>query len=175
MNPVMQAPAESPPPLQHKDIVKIMTGLMIAMFPAALDSTIVGPAMRTLARELGDAQHLPWIVTAYLLVSTASTPLYGKLSDIHGRRLMLLTAIGVFAAGSVLCAIAPTMIALAVARAVQALGGGGLISVAMTIVGDMVPPRQRIQYQVFTSAMWTTASVLGPLLGGFFAEHWHWS
>ncbi len=162
-------------PLTRADIATIMTGLMIAMFPGALDTTIVAPAMPTIARELGDAEHLPWIVTAYLLVSTAATPLYGKLSDIHGRRIMLLVAISIFALGSVLCALAPTMITLALARAVQALGGGGLVSVAMTVVGDIIPPRERVRYQVYTSIMWTTASLMGPVLGGWFAEKWHWS
>lgn len=161
--------------LSRKDILTIMTGLMFAMFPGALDATIMGPAMPTIGRELGDTEHLPWIITAYLLVSTAVTPLYGKLSDIHGRRVMLLIAIGIFAVGSVFCALAPTMITLALARAVQALGGGGLFSVAMTVVGDLVPPRERIRYQVFTSVMWTTASLMGPVLGGWFAQTWHWS
>ena len=162
-------------PLSKKEIGSIMAGLMVAMFPGALDTTIIGPAMPTIGRELGDIEHLPWIVTAYLLVSTAVTPLYGKLSDIHGRRIMLLWAIGLFAAGSIFCALAPSMIALALARALQAVGGGGLVSLAMTIVGDIVPPRERPKYQIYTSIMWTTSSLLGPVLGGFFADRWHWS
>ncbi len=171
----MIEPARPPPaPLAHRDIVIIMTGLMVAMFPGALDATIIGPALPTIGRELGDAANLPWIVTAYLLVSTAATPLYGKLSDIHGRRVTLIFAIAVFALGSVLCALAPSMITLALARAVQAIGGGGLISVAMTVVGDIVQPRDRVRYQVFTSMMWTTASLLGPVLGGWFADTWGW-
>ena len=161
--------------LTRKEIASIMAGLMVAMFPGALDTTIIGPAMPTIGRELGDVEHLPWIVTSYLLVSTAATPLYGKLSDIHGRRIMLLWAIGLFAMGSIFCAIAPTMIALALARALQAVGGGGLISLAMTIVGDIVPPLERPKYQVYTSAMWTTSSLLGPALGGYLADKWHWS
>ena len=162
-------------PLSKQEIGSIMAGLMVAMFPGALDATIIGPAMPTIGRELGDIEHLPWIVTAYLLVSTAVTPLYGKLSDIHGRRIMLLWAIGLFAAGSVFCALAPSMILLALARALQAVGGGGLVSLAMTIVGDIVPPRERPKYQIYTSIMWTTSSLLGPVLGGFFADRWHWS
>ncbi len=161
--------------LTRKEIGAIVTGLMFAMFPGALDTTIVAPAMPTIGRELGDAEHLPWIVTAYLLIATAATPLYGKLSDIHGRRIMLLVAISIFAAGSALCALAPSIIALALARAVQAIGGGGLMSVSMTVVGDLVPPRERVRYQVYTSIMWTTASLAGPVLGGWFAEKWHWS
>jgi EmrB/QacA subfamily drug resistance transporter len=162
-------------PLTPAETRAIMIGLMVAMFPGALDTTIIGPAMPTIGRELRDVEHLPWIVTSYLLVSTAVTPLYGKLSDIHGRRVMLMWAIGIFAAGSVFCALAPTVILLALARAVQAIGGGGLISLAMTIIGDIVPPRERPKFQIYTSIMWTGSSLLGPVLGGFLAEMWHWS
>ena len=169
------APTTTAARLTKKEIASIMAGLMVAMFPGALDTTIIGPAMPTIGRELGDVEHLPWIVTSYLLVSTAATPLYGKLSDIHGRRIMLLWAIGLFALGSVACAMAPTMITLALARALQAVGGGGLISLAMTIIGDIVPPLERPKYQVYTSVMWTTSSLLGPALGGYLADKWHWS
>ncbi len=174
MNESESSPPPSPP-LARKDVTTIIAGLMVAMFPGALDATIVGPALPTIGRELGDAGNLPWIVTAYLLVSTAAAPLYGKLSDIHGRRIMLLAAISIFAAGSVLCALAPGMITLALARAVQAMGGGGLISVAMTVIADIVPPKERVRYQIYTSVMWTTASLLGPALGGWFAGHGHWT
>jgi MFS family permease len=108
--------------LTRKEIASIMAGLMVAMFPGALDTTIIGPAMPTIGRELGDVEHLPWIVTSYLLVSTAATPLYGKLSDIHGRRIMLLWAIGLFALGSVACAIAPTATRSAAAGALIRAG-----------------------------------------------------
>ncbi len=163
------------PTLGKDEIRVIMIGLMVAMFPGALDSTIIGPALPTIGRDLGDIGNLAWIATAYLLVSTAVTPLYGKLSDIHGRRIMLLIAIGLFAFGSLLCALAPTTILLAAARAVQGLGGGGLVSLAMTVIGDIVPPRERPRYQVYTSMMWTTASLLGPVAGGYLAERWHWT
>jgi EmrB/QacA subfamily drug resistance transporter len=162
-------------PMSRKEIAPILVGLMVAMFPGALDTTIMGPAMPTIGRELGDQANLPWIVTSYLLVSTAATPLYGKLSDIHGRRIMLQVAIAIFAVGSIFCALAPTMILLALARALQAVGGGGLVSIAMTVVGDIVPPRDRPRYQIYTSVMWTLSSLLGPILGGYFAERWHWS
>ena len=168
-------PQQQDQALTRQQIRPILIGLMVAMFPGALDSTIMGPAMPTIGRELGDVANLPWIVTAYLLVSTAATPLYGKLSDIHGRRIMLLIAIATFALGSVACALAPTMITLALARALQAVGGGGLVSLAMTIVGDIVPPRERPKYQIYTSIMWTLSSLLGPILGGYLAERWHWS
>ncbi|MDB5542968.1 MAG: major facilitator superfamily 1, partial [Hyphomicrobiales bacterium] len=113
--------------LSRREIVSIMSGLMLAQFMGALDQTIVAPAMPTLGRTLGDVETLPWVVTAYLLVSTAVTPLYGKLADIHGRRPILLLSIGLFILGSVACALAPTMLALALARGFQGLGGGGLI------------------------------------------------
>ena len=148
------------------DIRSIIIGLMTAMFPGALDSTIIAPAMPTIGRELGNVENLPWIVTSYLLMSTASTPLYGKLSDIHGRRIVLLTAIFIFAIGSLLCALAPTMITLALARGLQGIGGGGLVSLSLTIIGDVVPVRQRPKYQVYTSIMWTVSSLAGPILGG---------
>ena len=171
----MSSSAAPSPSLSPAEVRAIMIGLMVAMFPGALDTTIIGPAMPTIGRELRDVEHLPWIVTSYLLVSTAVTPLYGKLSDIHGRRAMLMWAIGIFAAGSIFCAVAPNIILLALARAVQAVGGGGLISLAMTIIGDIVPPRDRPKFQIYTSIMWTGSSLMGPVLGGYLAERWHWS
>jgi EmrB/QacA subfamily drug resistance transporter len=162
-------------PLSREQVRSIIIGLLVAMFPGALDSTIVAPAMATIGRDLGNAENLPWIVTAYLLMSTASTPLYGKLSDIHGRRVMLLTAISIFAAGSLLCAVAPTMLLLAAARAIQGIGGGGLVSLAITIIGDIVPLKERPRYQVYTSIMWTVSSLAGPIVGGYVADRLHWS
>ena len=172
MTPTDQQPARQ---LSRAEITSIVIGLMTAMFPGALDATIVAPAMPTIGRELGNAENLPWIVTSYLLMSTASTPLYGKLSDIHGRRPILMIAIVIFAIGSLLCALAPNMILLAVARAVQGVGGGGLVSLSITIIGDVVPMRERPSYQVYTSMMWTVSSLAGPILGGYFAEKIHWS
>ncbi|WP_131113536.1 MDR family MFS transporter [Lichenihabitans psoromatis] len=163
------------PALQPDEIRSIIIGLMMAMLLAALDQTIVATAMPTIGRELGDAENLPWIVTAYLLASTAVTPLYGKFSDIHGRRIALLIAIILFIIGSLACALAPTMVALALARGVQGLGGGGLISLAQTILGDILSPRERARYQVFIASVFALSSLAGPLLGGFFAEHFHWS
>src|SRR6476469_4875917 len=116
--------------LSRREIVSIMSGLMLAQFMGALDQTIVPPAIPTLGRTLGDVETLPWVVTAYLLVSTAVTPLYGKLADIHGRRVVMLTAIVIFVTGSVACALAPTMSALVLPRAFQCLGGGGLMAFA---------------------------------------------
>ena len=162
-------------PLSHAEIRLIIIGVLVAMLLAALDQTIVITAMPTIGRELGGLSNLPWVVTAYLLAATAVTPLYGKVSDIAGRRITLLVAIGVFAVGSVVCALAPSMIALILARGLQGLGGGGLISLAQTIIADIVAPRERPRYQGYIAGVFITSSIAGPVLGGFFAEHLHWS
>ncbi|MFO1048784.1 MAG: MFS transporter [Geminicoccaceae bacterium] len=148
---------------------------MLAMFLAALDQTIVATAMPTIGRELRDIEHLPWVASAYLLSATAVTPLYGKLSDIHGRRSILLLGIGIFILGSVACALASSMLVLIFARGLQGLGGGGLISLAQTIIADVVAPRERARYQGWIASVFVASSVAGPVLGGFFAEHLHWS
>ncbi len=171
---------ESPIPgkqasLGKPEILSIIIGLMVAMLLAALDQTIVATALPTIGLELGDLQNLPWIVTAYLLTSTAVTPLYGKLSDIYGRRIMLLAAIIIFSLGSIACALAPSLFWLIVARGLQGMGGGGLISLAQTIIGDLVSPKERAQYQVYIASVFVTSSLAGPVLGGFFAEHLHWT
>jgi EmrB/QacA subfamily drug resistance transporter len=163
------------PRLSHGEIRTIIVGIMVAMFLAALDQTIIATAMPTIGRELGDLEHLSWVATIYLLAATAVTPLYGKLSDIHGRRVVLLVGIGVFVVGSAACALSTSMWALILARALQGLGGGGLIALAQTIIADLVPPRERGRYQVYFAAVFMTASLLGPVLGGLFAEHLHWS
>lgn len=162
-------------PMSHEDIRSIIIGIMLAMFLAALDQTIVATAMPTIGRELNDVAHLPWVITAYLLASTAVTPLYGKLADIHGRRVTLLSGIVVFILGSVACAVAPSLWLLVVARFVQGLGGGGLIALAQTIIADMVPPRERGKYQVYIATVFFVSSVMGPVLGGIIAEALHWS
>ena len=171
----MTAASSSPTSLTPTQIRSIVIGLMIAMLLAALDQTIVATAMPTIGRELGDAENLPWIVTAYLLAATTVTPLYGKFSDIYGRRITLMVAIVTFVIGSVACALAPTMLTLAAARALQGFGGGGLISLAQTIIGDIMSPRERARYQVFIAGVFVVASLAGPLLGGFLAQHLHWS
>jgi EmrB/QacA subfamily drug resistance transporter len=156
-------------PLTHKQILTILTGLMMGMFLAALDQTIVSSAMRTIADDLHDLAGQAWVVTAYLITSTIVTPLYGKLSDIYGRKPFFATAIIIFIFGSVLCSFATTMPMLAGFRAVQGLGAGGLFSLALAIIGDIVPPRERAKYQGYFLAVFGTSSVLGPVIGGFFA------
>ncbi|MFZ5671525.1 MAG: MDR family MFS transporter [Pseudomonadota bacterium] len=161
--------------LTPHEVRSIIIGVMLAMFLAALDQTIVATALPTIGRLLGDFENLPWVVTTYLLTSTAVTPLYGKISDIAGRRVTLLVAIGIFMLGSILCALAPTMLALILARALQGLGGGGLISLAQTIIADIVSPKERPRYQGYFASVFATSSIAGPALGGFLAEKLHWS
>ena len=165
----------SPRPLTHPEIRAIVLGIMLAMFLGALDQTIVATALPTIGRRFGDLDNLSWVVTAYLLTATAVTPLYGKLSDIHGRRAMMLTAIGVFVAGSLACALAPSMTALVFGRALQGLGGGGLMALTQTIIADIVSPRERGRYQGYIGAVFAVSSVGGPVLGGFLTEHLDWS
>ena len=167
--------ADPPAPLSHAEIRRIVTGVMLAMFLAALDQTIVATALPTIGRELHNVADLPWVVTAYLLAATAATPLYGKFSDIHGRRVTMLIGIATFIVGSLVCALAPSMIVLIVARGLQGLGGGGLISLAQTAVADVAAPRERGRYQAYFAAVFASSSLAGPVLGGVIAEHLHWS
>jgi EmrB/QacA subfamily drug resistance transporter len=162
-------------PLDHAAVRTIVLGILLAMLLGALDQTIVATALPTIGRELENVQDLSWVVTSYLLTATATTPLYGKLSDIYGRRAMLLVAIGVFALGSIASAMAPTMAVLILARGLQGLGGGGLISLSQTIIADVIPPLERGRYQGYIGMVFASSSIGGPVLGGFFAEHLHWS
>jgi len=174
--PKTPAPAKPEPrPLTHPEVKAIVLGIMLAMFLGALDQTIVATALPTIGRHFGNLDDLSWVVTAYLLTGTASTPLYGKLSDIHGRRAVMLAAIGIFIAGSLACALAPNMTALVLGRALQGLGGGGLMALAQTIIADIVSPRERGRYQGYIGAVFAASSVGGPVLGGFLTEHLDWS
>ncbi|PZS35257.1 MAG: MFS transporter [Pseudonocardiales bacterium] len=171
----MSATAASPPParssgeLTHKQIVTILSGLMLGMFLAALDQMIVATAIRTIGDDLKGLSIQAWVTTAFLITSTIATPLYGKLSDIYGRKPLFLFAITVFIIGSVLCGLASSMYMLAAFRALQGIGAGGLMSMALAIIGDIIPPRERARYQGYFMAVFATSSVLGPVVGGFFA------
>ena len=155
--------------LTHRQILTILGGLMMGMFLAALDQNIVATAIRTIADDLNGLSVQAWVTTAYLITSTIATPLYGKLSDIYGRKPFFIAAITIFVIGSALCTFSTSMYMLAGFRAVQGIGAGGLFSLALAIVGDIVPPRQRAKYQGYFLAVFGTASVLGPVIGGFFA------
>ena len=174
-NEAAAAAAVQPGGLAERDKLTIILGVLAVMLLAALDQTIVAPAMPTIGHALGDVEYLPWVITAYLLTGTATAPLYGKIADIYGRRSVIAAAVMIFVAGSVLAALAPTMIVLIIARAVQGLGGGGLFVLAQTVIGDTVPPKERAAYTGYISGTWAIASIAGPLLGGIFAEHLHWS
>ena len=162
-------PIPAPGGLSHRQIMTILSGLMIGMFLAALDQTIVSTAIRTIADDLHGLSQQAWTTTAYLITSTIATPLYGKLSDMHGRKPYFLAAISIFVTGSIACTFATSMIELAAFRAFQGLGAGGLMSLALAIIGDIVPPRERAKYQGYILAVFATSSVLGPLVGGFLA------
>ncbi len=166
---MMQTREQGTGELTHRQIVTILIGLVLGMFLAALDQTIVATAMRTIADDLSGFSIQAWATTAFLITSTISTPLYGKLSDIYGRKPFFLFAIGIFIVGSVLCGLSSSMYELAAFRAVQGIGAGGLMSLAFAIIGDIVPPRERAKYQGYFLAVFGTSSVLGPVLGGFFA------
>ena len=169
-------------PMTHKQIVAVMFGLMTGLLLAALDQSIVSTALKTITVDLGGLNHYTWVVTAYLLTSTASTPLYGKISDLYGRRQVFQFAIIVFLIGSFASGIAHNMTQLIAFRALQGLGAGGLMSLTFVIIGDVVSPRERGRYQGYFGAVWGLATVAGPLLGGFFSDHnkvlgitgWRW-
>jgi EmrB/QacA subfamily drug resistance transporter len=161
--------------LSHREIRTIVLGLMLGMFLSALNQTIVATALPTIGRDFRDFELLPWVVTAYLLTSTAVAPLYGKLSDVYGRRTMMLASVGIFVIGSVACALAPDMITLIVGRSLQGLGGGGILPLAQAILADAVAPRERGRYQAYMGSVWITAGLGGPILGGILAEHFRWS
>jgi len=161
--------------LDDASVRAIIAGIMLAMFLSALEQTIVAPALPTIGRALADVERLSWVVTAYLISTTVATPLFGKLSDIYGRRRMMLISVGVFVLGSVACALAPSMEVLIVARTLQGIGGGGILPLAQTVIADLLSPRERPLVQSYTSAMFLAASILGPVLGGLLTDHVHWS
>lgn len=168
--------------MTHRQVVLVLIGLMSGMFLSALDQSIVSTAMRTIADDLSGLQLQAWVTTAYLITSTVSTPIYGKLGDIFGRRKMFMIAISIFVLGSLTAGLANTMVELAAYRALQGIGAGGLFALALTILADMVPPRERARYQGMFLAVFGSSSVIGPLVGGFFASQsqilfvdgWRW-
>jgi len=166
----------------HREIMIILSGLMTGMLLAALDQTIVSTALKSIVEDFNGLDHYTWVVTAYLLTSTASTPLYGKISDLYGRRIVFQFAIVTFLIGSIAAGASQNMEQLIATRAVQGLGAGGLMALTFVIIGDIVPPRERGRYQGYFGAVWGLSSVAGPLLGGFFSDRstilgiagWRW-
>ena len=172
----------APKTLTHKEIMFVLSGLMVGMLLAALDQTIVSTALKRIVEDFNGLEHYTWVVTAYLLTSTASTPLYGKISDLYGRRPVFQFAIITFLIGSFAAGAATSMTQLIAFRAVQGLGAGGLMSLTFVIIGDIISPRERGKYQGYFGGVWGLSSVAGPLLGGYFSDHaqilgvtgWRW-
>ncbi|MBX9760113.1 MAG: MFS transporter [Beijerinckiaceae bacterium] len=160
--------------LTHREALWIVAAVLPTVFMSSLDQTMVAGALPTIGRAFGSTENLSWVASIYLLTMTATTPLFGRLSDIHGRRLVLRAGLFIFIAGGVASALAPNMMALILARAVQGVGAAGLTSQALTILGDIAPPRQRPRYYTYFALVYTTAGGLGPALGGFLAQHVYW-
>lgn len=173
-NPKAVAAPTAEYPLTHRQILMVIGGLMTATLLGALDQTIVATALPTIVGDLGSIDQLPWVVTAYLLASTASTAVYGPISDVYGRKRTYQFAIVVFLFGSVLCGVAQNMPQLIGARVIQGIGGGGLLTMGFAILGDIIPPRERGKYAGYFGAVFGVASVAGPLVGGFFVENLSW-
>jgi EmrB/QacA subfamily drug resistance transporter len=174
--PAPGAPDDQRGTLSHRQILQIFSGLMVGLFLAALDATIVNTALPEIGGDLGGLQHSSWIVIAYLMTSMAVTPLYGKLADLYGRRLLFQAAVVIFVAGSLLCGLAQELWQLTVFRAVQGIGGGGLIGVPFIVVADVLTPRDRGRYMGYFTGTFAVAGVAGPMLGGLFVDHlsWRW-
>jgi len=167
---------ETPFELSRRETLVVVAGLMVGLSLAALDGTIVATALPTIVGDLGGLDQLSWVVTSYLLASTAATPLFGRLSDLYGRRRLFQVAIIIFIVGSMLAGVSQTMLQLILARGVQGVGGGGVMAMCFSIIGDIIPARERGRYTGFFTATFAAASVAGPLLGGFFVDTltWRW-
>jgi MFS family permease len=161
--------------LSHRETRVIVWGVLLPLFMGSIDNTILASALPTIGHDFGDVQGLPWLITIYLLAATAAMPLYGKIADIHGRRFGLYVAIALHMAGSIVCALAPSIFILILGRALQGIGGSGLSAVSVIVLGDAAAPKDRGRYYAYFSIVYTTAGACGPALGGFIADKLHWS
>jgi MFS family permease len=172
----MEAPAsDQNGPLNHAERRRIVFGVLLPVFLGSLDQVTLANALPTIGAEIGHVQALPWLITIYLLAGTAITPLYGKISDIHGRRVTLRAALVLYVVGSLVCALAGNFYVLLAGRAVQGLGGGGLTAIAMVVLGDIAAPKDRGRYYAYFSIVFATSGAIGPVLGGVLAQYVHWS
>jgi EmrB/QacA subfamily drug resistance transporter len=170
----MEAASVARTPLTHAETRLTVLGMLLPVFMSSLDTTVLATALPTIGRDLGDVHNLPWLITASLIAATAVTPLYGKISDIHGRRITVLIALSSYMAGSLVCLFAPNMLVLIFGRVLHGLGGGGMSSMGMVVLGDLAAPKDRGKYYAYFSATYTTAGACGPALGGFIAQNLHW-
>lgn len=165
-----EAPARDP----RRDFFTIYPSIMLPMFLAVVDQTIVATALPAIAASLGDVHRLSWVVVAYLVATTIAAPVYGRLGDVLGRRRLMLVALAIFMAASILCALSQSIIMLVAARVLQGVGGGGLMTLSQALVGETIPPRERARYQGYLAAVAVTSSAFGPVAGGFLTEHFGW-
>ena len=172
---VAAKPLPDQKPLTHKDLRLFVIGAMLPVLIGAMDNTILATALPTIGREFNDVRNLPWLITVFLLASTACMPLYGKIADIHGRRLTLCVAIVIHLVGSLICALSPSMAMLIFGRVVQGIGAAGLTSIPIVVLGDIAAPKERGKYSAYFAVTYTTAGACGPALGGFLSDAWHWS
>src|ERR1700722_5490260 len=161
-------------PLTHREKRLIVISMMLPVFLGSIDQSILASALPTIGRNLGDVHNLPWLITAFLIASTAMTPLYGKFADIHGRRAAMLIGLVIYMTGSLISAASPNMLMLICGRVVQGCGAGGLVVTANMILGDIAPPKERGKYYAYFSIAFTTAGGSGPALGGWISDHLHW-
>jgi MFS family permease len=169
------APDVEPGPLTHQQRRIIVMTVMMPVFMGSIDQSILASALPTIGRVFGDVHDLPWLITSYLIAATALTPLYGKFADIHGRRASLLIALGIYMVGSLISAASTSMMMLICGRIVQGCGGGGLVSTSQMVLGDVAPPKDRAKYYTYFSIAFTSAGAIGPAVGGWICQHWHWS